>query len=340
MQSIAHSDLILEGKRCFKKTFINTRPNHLVDKRAIMKKFAVRHAAKLLHRKHENSDDYVSEEMEDLQGWSPPYTAPRHWYATKPEVNILTRVIHLWGWRTNLQRAIENADESKVIEITSERSAEDVREFCEIISLLYSVAFKGMKESCRLLIDYCSVSVDVVQPQDIPDEWMYYMKFMGQARRCRYNLTPLMAAAYEGYYEACELLLDRNADVNAVSTDGMSCTALRNACTNGHKDVVKLLCKRNADISQADENGFDVIDTVQYILNQGEGLFTRCTMQQYQKIVEILHEYDTRCSFCKNGLGILRQCPCHKERYCDGNCQMQRWHCHKALHRKVMEKKK
>ena len=85
-------------------------------------------------------EQYVSEEIEDLNGWVPPYNAPAHWFVKKPEPFVPFQPVNLCGWRTNLGRAIENADESKVIEITNTHSAEEVREYCEITSLLFRMA--------------------------------------------------------------------------------------------------------------------------------------------------------------------------------------------------------
>eukprot|EP00551_Chaetoceros_affinis_P004256 CAMPEP_0203664510 /NCGR_PEP_ID=MMETSP0090-20130426/1911_1 /ASSEMBLY_ACC=CAM_ASM_001088 /TAXON_ID=426623 /ORGANISM="Chaetoceros affinis, Strain CCMP159" /LENGTH=564 /DNA_ID=CAMNT_0050527783 /DNA_START=115 /DNA_END=1809 /DNA_ORIENTATION=- len=332
--SIAHSGLIADGKKLFQKTLIDTRPINFGESISASDRDKI--CANMKYKDLYDKENYVSEEYEDLGGWVPPDVAPAHWFAHKTKLHEPCRPTELYGWRTNLSRAIENADESKVIEITNAHSAEDVRDFCEISILLQSMAGQGLKESCRLLIEYCSVSVEGVQAPYIKDEWRYYMKMAGHGG---HTMTPLMVAACEGYYEVCELLLDHNADICAAENQ-QGKTALHFAVAMGHRDVVKLLCKRNADISMTDRDHYDAIDVADFILRNESYEKIGCTAKQFEKIAESLREYDCdRCSSCKSSAGLLRQCPCHKERYCDGKCQMQRWHCHKVLHKKVMEKK-
>eukprot|EP00551_Chaetoceros_affinis_P012843 CAMPEP_0203671124 /NCGR_PEP_ID=MMETSP0090-20130426/7007_1 /ASSEMBLY_ACC=CAM_ASM_001088 /TAXON_ID=426623 /ORGANISM="Chaetoceros affinis, Strain CCMP159" /LENGTH=549 /DNA_ID=CAMNT_0050536135 /DNA_START=289 /DNA_END=1935 /DNA_ORIENTATION=+ len=323
--SIAQSGLIADGKRVYKKTLIDTRP--LTFKKELPTNDQIEICANMREKilKEDDEGDYVSETREDLQGWVPPKLfAPSHWFVKKPQANLPFRPTELYGWRTNLRRAIEKADESKVIEITNAHSSEEVREFCEISILLQLMAAEGLKESCRLLIDYCSVSVEGVQGPNIKDEWWEYMKVSDDSTSTE-STTPLLAAACEGYYEVCELLLDRGADVNAVMKEKKK-NALHLAAGMGHKDVVKLLCKRHANVSQLDREGNDPIVQVEFIIKNHIYEKTGCTVGQYERITEILREYDiNRCSHCKNGVGLLKQCPCHKERYCDRRCQMARW---------------
>mmetsp|Transcript_18102 Transcript_18102/g.22813 ORF Transcript_18102/g.22813 Transcript_18102/m.22813 type:complete len:413 (-) Transcript_18102:139-1377(-) len=334
--SIAHSGLIADGKKLFQKTLIDTRPINFGESISASDRDKI--CANMKYKDLYDKENYVSEEYEDLGGWVPPDVAPAHWFAHKTKLHEPCRPTELYGWRTNLSRAIENADESKVIEITNAHSAEDVRDFCEISILLQSMAGQGLKESCRLLIDYCSVSVEGPQAPYTKDEWRHYMNI---CRRGGHNLTPLMTAAVGGNYEVCELLLDYNANVNAADTITKD-TALHLAITEGHKDVVKLLCKRNADIAQVDCQGYDSIYIADFIVIRSKNYEnTGCTTAQCERIAEILREYDyTRCSYCRFGVGLLKQCPCHKERYCNETCQLLRWHCHKDLHKKAMRKMK
>ena len=62
----------------------------------------------------------------------------------------------------------------------------------------------------------------------------------GVNSRCfRNGSTPLIAAAAQGHLPLVKLLLDANADVNAINHD--LATALIAASPTDHKDVVQLL---------------------------------------------------------------------------------------------------
>jgi len=60
-----------------------------------------------------------------------------------------------------------------------------------------------------------------------------------------YESTPLMRAAWEGQTDICKLLLDKGADINALSRTGWS--ALMSSAYRGKCDTVKLLLERGAD---------------------------------------------------------------------------------------------
>lgn len=62
--------------------------------------------------------------------------------------------------------------------------------------------------------------------------------------------TALHCAAFAGKREVAELLLARNAQIDAKDSDGL--TALHAAVRNGHQNVVELLLARNADRSIMD----------------------------------------------------------------------------------------
>ena len=67
------------------------------------------------------------------------------------------------------------------------------------------------------------------------------------------GLTPLMEAAYEGYSECVELLLQNGADVNATTRDGVS--ALMRAAEKNHPDCITLLLEKGADVNAKDTCG-------------------------------------------------------------------------------------
>ena len=60
-------------------------------------------------------------------------------------------------------------------------------------------------------------------------------------------VTPLMAAAANGYTSVCEVLLDAGANVHALDRNHWS--ALHHACRGGHRDVALLLVNRGAAIT-------------------------------------------------------------------------------------------
>ncbi|XP_055957363.1 protein TANC1 isoform X2 [Patella vulgata] len=74
------------------------------------------------------------------------------------------------------------------------------------------------------------------------------------ARTAYLNSGPILCiASKEDFPDMVELLLEFNADINAVSDIGMS--ALCYAASEGNEDIVQLLCERNARISLVDNSG-------------------------------------------------------------------------------------
>ena len=59
------------------------------------------------------------------------------------------------------------------------------------------------------------------------------------------NVTPLILASQQGKLDVVEFLLDKEARVNDVMTDGK--TALLMACKNGHTEIVKRLMEKGAN---------------------------------------------------------------------------------------------
>ncbi len=105
-----------------------------------------------------------------------------------------------------MTRAIRKIDKAKVIEIINAHPIDEVSEFCELRTLLNYCVIKGMKDACILLLDYCSVSVEGKEAQHLQnEESINIMRASGYADDM---ITPLISAAYYGYYEICELLVN------------------------------------------------------------------------------------------------------------------------------------
>jgi ankyrin repeat protein len=62
-----------------------------------------------------------------------------------------------------------------------------------------------------------------------------------------HGTTPLQYAAFRGFYELCELLLSKGADVNAKTHD-QGYSALMFAAISNHRKVVQLLLEHGADV--------------------------------------------------------------------------------------------
>lgn len=68
--------------------------------------------------------------------------------------------------------------------------------------------------------------------------------------------TALHLAAFFGYLELATLLLDRGADANARSTNGLNNMPLHAASAGGHTALVALLLERGADANARQEGGW------------------------------------------------------------------------------------
>ncbi|RYP43193.1 hypothetical protein DL768_010045 [Monosporascus sp. mg162] len=71
--------------------------------------------------------------------------------------------------------------------------------------------------------------------------------------RNSYKQTPLHLASKNGHFDIAQLLLDKDADIEAADKDGW--TPLFWASRNGHHDITQLLLDKAADIEAADNYG-------------------------------------------------------------------------------------
>ena len=107
-----------------------------------------------------------------------------------------------------------------------EEDIKDIKEY-----LLFTISKLGKKEAIKYLLDS---RVDIKKKLD-EDGW-----------------TALMLASQNGRKEMCELLIEKGADVNAVSIRG---TALMVAAEEGNKEVCELLIEKGAEINAVNEFG-------------------------------------------------------------------------------------
>jgi ankyrin repeat protein len=71
--------------------------------------------------------------------------------------------------------------------------------------------------------------------------------------------TPLHLAAFFGYPDLANALLDRGADVNARSTNSMKNTPLHAAAAGGNIQLMRLLLDRGADANALQEGGWTAL---------------------------------------------------------------------------------
>jgi hypothetical protein len=271
---------------------------------------------------------YVSEERESLRGWVPPSEPgdfPHRWYSQPPKDQNSYRPTSICGWRTNLERAVLGEDTEVVKRITSQYSANDVREYVECRMLLTKMAMRGMVNACKLLLDDCGANVEGAQAPDAKDWWKDIQNNSGNYR----DLTPLHQAARNGKLEVCRLLLDHGANINQIDKDTVRGSPLHHAVSMGEIDCVKLLCERGADHTHVGLGG-EALDISEMMAQ--ENVYKR---RAQEKVQQILREYDPRCSFCRQP-NPPKQCPCKKERYCDAECQRGRWKLHKKYHKTLI----
>jgi hypothetical protein len=273
---------------------------------------------------------YVSEDVVPLAGWTPPDTFPIEWYCCPPPPNASGyRINELLGWRTNLERAVLGADVPKIQKIAKAHDLHKVREYCECRILLTKMAESGMVSSCTALLDHCGVSPEGVQDTKHAKPWWRDVQLQSGDKD---GSAPIHRAAHVGQTEAVRLLVERGARVNSIDGGILKGTAVQFAASQGHLDCVRLLCERGADLTHVDSTGSEVLDVSEMMGMQGPP-----HTKVQEKVREIIREFDTRCSLCRED-DAPKRCPCHKERYCSIVCQRSRWKGHKKFHKSIVGK--
>lgn len=88
----------------------------------------------------------------------------------------------------------------------------------------------------------------------------------------------------KGYYEACKLLIENGANLNAVTNGGVS--SLHRACMMGHENIVNLLLSKNACTLTRDEDGQTALH--------------RAAINGHIRIVEILLKNNENLKFIRD----------------------------------------
>ncbi|XP_062700494.1 uncharacterized protein LOC134284930 [Aedes albopictus] len=99
--------------------------------------------------------------------------------------------------------------------------------------MLHIAIINGSDKICSYLINYCQVHPDV--------------ELDG-------GYAPLHMAILFSQRHIVQLLLENGADINIRNAKSNSVTPLHFACQNGHKEVVEILIRRNANIDALDKN--------------------------------------------------------------------------------------
>lgn len=71
--------------------------------------------------------------------------------------------------------------------------------------------------------------------------------------------TALHWAAYRGHEDICDLLVQRGANVNALTSDEEKQSVLMWAAIEGNLKIVKLLVENGADLDYCDNRGYAAI---------------------------------------------------------------------------------
>lgn len=111
-------------------------------------------------------------------------------------------------------------------------------------SPLHQACYNGHLEVVRLLLDQGANIMATAISRERP---IFEKVSNSHFRSSTYESTPLHEACCKGHIEVVRLLLDRGADIAAITADGE--TSLIKATAYGHLDVAQLLLDRGANIT-------------------------------------------------------------------------------------------
>ena len=133
-----------------------------------------------------------------------------------------------------------------------------------------------------------------------------------------FGSTGLFKACQEGHIDIVKLLIENNADINAIDYQGA--TGFYMACQEGHYKIVKHLIYKGVDITQVSSKGHT-------------GLSFACA-KNHTDIIELLTDKLNRvCIVCdKVSRNRCKNCD---TRYCSSECQLIDWKKHKLICKKI-----
>ena len=125
-------------------------------------------------------------------------------------------------------------------------------------SPLTAALYYGKQSAVEALLD-CGVKVSIHEAAALGDvDTLAYMLDLEQRLIAEISFdgwTPLHLACFFGGYEAVELLIERGADVNARSQNGMTNMPIHAAVAGKRTAIVSLLLSKGADPNVQQNNG-------------------------------------------------------------------------------------
>jgi hypothetical protein len=328
------NDTTLGGSALANAAQSSSTSNGEVNMRSVLRAHLMKRAAGV------QDGYYVSEDRVPLGRWRPDPELDRHtpkeWFATPPQTSEY-RARMLWGWRTNMELAVECNDVDKIKDICNRYPANDVKDHVERRILLTRAAGKGFALSCRALIKYAGAAVDGVRDKDNKKEWVPLQQESGDKNGTK-GATPLGQAAQNGHGSVVRVLLKHGANLNYAPFYSGG-TPLHFAVAGCHLDIVERLVDAGADVHVEDTNNIEPSTPVtlcQAYLESGQP-----PVEGYKRILKVLNGAESRrhCAAC-NEDNPKQHCPCGLEHYCGKECQKLRWPHHKAYHKEEMALKK
>jgi len=130
------------------------------------------------------------------------------------------------------------------------------------VSVIMTAAYRRQPEILRLLADgrddldifESAATGDVTRLSELIDKDGAQLE-----ARSSDGFTPLQLAAFFGQYDATMLLVERGANVEAVSENGMQIRPIHAAAASGRTDTVRLLLEHGAEVDSRQHGEFTAL---------------------------------------------------------------------------------